>query len=143
MNEIQRMRNEGMSYDEIREMVEKMEKEEQHAKELAEREAEAKRKESEMLPARMKFTEAVGNYLLAVGLITPEELAELDPKELADALKEMEDGMRQMLELRKAMQMLPNFSTRHRNPQKTYKPDTGEATVKTDNDILRGFLDRL
>ena len=102
-SELQRMRNQGMSFEDIENMLSEMKAEE--AARAAQIRAQAdkakaeKEKEARVAPAREELVEAIMSYMFALGIVSREEIEEMDPNEMIEALKELEVTLDAMMKL--------------------------------------------
>ena len=135
-NELQRMRNQGMSFEDIENMLADMKAEEAakaaRVKAEVEKAKADREKEARVAPAREELVEAITNYMFALGVIDKEDIEKMDPNEFIEALKEIEVTIDAMMKL-EAMK-----AARHLR-----LPKTNHATFGGDTELnmplLRGL----
>ena len=145
--ELQRLRNEGMSFEDMEQLIATMRQEE--AAKIAQMEAEAEAKaramqakENIVRPARERVAEAVINWLIALEVVPAEETHLLDPNDLLEELENMEHLFEVMGGIAKRAPKTGLYSGVTRTPKSIKMgPGTLKVTpIPNDDDILAAFL---
>ena len=149
--ELQRLRNEGMSFDDMEQLIATMRQEEAAKIAQMEAEAEAKakakaramqEKENKVRPAREKVAEAVINWLIVLEVVPVEEAHLLDPNDLLEELENMEHLFEVMGGIARRAPKAGLYSGVTRTPKSIKMgPGTLKVTpIPNDDDILAAFL---
>lgn len=145
--ELQRLRNEGMSFDDMEQLIATMRQEEAAKIAQMEAEAEAKaramqEKENKVRPARERVAEAVINWLIALEVVPVEEAHLLDPNDLLEELENMEHLFEVMGGIARRAPKTGLYSGVTRTPKSIKMgPGTLKVTpIPNDDDILAAFL---
>lgn len=145
--ELQRLRNEGMSFEDMEQLIATMRQEE--AAKIAQMEAEAEAKaramqakENVVRPARERVAEAVINWLITLEVVPAEEAHLLDPNDLLEELENMEHLFEVMGGIAKKVPKAGLYSGVIRTPKSVKMgPGTLKVTpIPNDDDILAAFL---
>ena len=143
--ELQRLRNEGMSFEDMEQLIATMRQEE--AAKIAQMEAEAKaramqERENIVRPARERVAEAVINWLIALDVVPADEAHLLDPNDLLEELENMEHIFEVMGGIAKRAPKAGLYSGVTRAPKSIKMgPGTLKVTpIPNDDDILAAFL---
>ena len=145
--ELQKLRNEGMSFEDMEQLIATMRQEEAAKIAQMEAEAEAKaramqEKENIVRPAREKVVEAIINWLIALDVVPADEAHLFDPNILFEELENLEHIFEMMGGIAKKVPKSKSYSGVANTPRNIkLGPGTLKVTsISNDDDILAAFL---